>query len=288
MRALYSGVLSGVVLLAVGSGSLAQTGATLWHHIRTPLRGSPQSFGGYSAGCVRGARALALDGVGYQVMRPERHRNYGHPLLVQFVRDLGKAVVEAGLGTVLIGDLGQPRGGPAPSGHASHQSGLDVDIWYWAPEVASRRPLTRKEREELSAHNVVNPTLQTLGQDYASRVNTLLRLAAGDARVARIFVNPVIKHTLCREQHESRGFLAKLRPWWGHDEHFHVRLACPSDSPHCEAQSPIADGDGCEEVATWLTPEAKAAREKDRARYRSKLGKVPTMPPQCHTLLQAK
>jgi penicillin-insensitive murein endopeptidase len=278
----------GVVLLATASLGVAQTGALLWHQVRTPRRGFPESIGGYTSGCVRGARPLALDGEGYQVMRPSRNRNFGHPLLVQYVRGLGKAAKEAGLGSVLIGDLGQPRGGPAPSGHASHQSGLDVDIWFWAPEEAAKRPLTSKEREELSARNVVDTTMQNIGQDYSSRVNVLLRLASKDEHVARIFVNPVIKHTLCKEQHEDRAFLAKLRPWWGHDEHFHVRLACPPDSPHCAAQSPLPPGDGCEEVATWLTPEAKEARDKDRARYRAKQGKAPGLPQQCQSLLAAK
>lgn len=289
MRALtFLAALAGGALLASTSPGGAQTGALLWHQVRTPRRGSPESIGGYSSGCVRGAQALPLDGAGYQVMRPSRHRNFGHPLLVQYVRGLGKAAKQAGLGAVLIGDLGQPRGGPAPSGHASHQSGLDVDIWFWAPEEAASRRLTVQEREELSARNVVDTALQSVGQDYASRVNVLLRLAAKDERVARIFVNPVIKHTLCKEQHEDRAFLSKLRPWWGHDEHFHVRLTCPPDSPHCEAQSPLPPGDGCDEVGTWLTPEAKEARAKDRARYRAKIGKAPGLPQQCQALLATK
>lgn len=286
-RKLLFAIPLGIAMLASASMGGAQSAALLWAEVRTPKRGAPQSIGGYSSGCVRGARPLALDGDGYQVMRPSRHRNFGHPLLVQFVRTLGKAAKEAGQGVVLIGDLGQPRGGPAPSGHASHQSGLDVDIWFWAPDEAAKRSLSSKEREELSARNVVNTTMQSIGEDYASRVNVLLRLAAKDERVSRIFVNPVIKHTLCKEQHEDRAFLAKLRPWWGHDEHFHVRLACPPDSPHCEAQSAIPEGDGCAEVATWLTPEAKESRERDRTRYRAKIGKAPSMPQQCQAMLSS-
>jgi penicillin-insensitive murein endopeptidase len=275
-------------LLALAPLDLARAGANLWSQITTPRRGAPRSIGGYSSGCVQGAHPLPLDGVGYQVMRPQRHRNFGHPRLVEYVRNLGKAVKEAGLGNVLIGDLGQPRGGPAPTGHASHQSGLDVDVWYWSPELAATRKLSAKEREELSAQNVVNTELLSIGADYDSRVSALLRLATRDEQVARIFVNPVVKHTLCREQRQERAFLAKLRPWWGHDEHFHVRLACPPDSPLCEAQSPIPAGDGCEEVASWLTPEALAERAKDRVRYRAKIGKAPGQPPQCQALLQAK
>jgi hypothetical protein len=32
-----------------------------------------------------------------------------------------------------IGDISQPRGGPMTSGHASHQIGLDADIWMLPP-----------------------------------------------------------------------------------------------------------------------------------------------------------
>ncbi len=42
----------------------------------------------------------------------------------------------------------QPRGGPTLSGHASHQTGLDADIWL---TPMPNRQLSRKEREDTSA-----------------------------------------------------------------------------------------------------------------------------------------
>jgi penicillin-insensitive murein endopeptidase len=257
-----------------------------WHQVRTPAKGDARSIGGYSAGCVQGAAALPLTGPGFQVMRPERRRHYGHPLLVQFVRALGRSAKERRLGLVQIGDLGQPRGGPAPNGHASHQTGLDVDIWYAAPPVPTAR-LSPDERKQASSESVVDPATLTLNARWQPRMAALLRLAAEDERVSRIFINPVIKRGLCAETRGDRAFLAKLRPWWGHDEHFHVRLACPADSPECEPQPPIGEGDGCAEVTEWLSPEAQREREKEHARYRAKIGSKPPLPAACDALLQA-
>jgi penicillin-insensitive murein endopeptidase len=272
--------------LFVGS-TWAEAGSMRWHEVRRPAPGSAEAIGGYSAGCVRGAHALPQQGAGYQIMRPSRRRGFGHPILVDYLRKLGAGVKAAGLGTVLIGDLGQARGGPAPSGHASHQSGLDVDIWYWAPEIAGTRPLTRREREQIAALSVVDEKAQIVDPLQLARVERLLSLAARDERVARIFVHPVIKHTLCQRSDGDRAFLYKLRPWWGHDDHFHVRLACPEESKQCESQAKVEAGDGCAEVASWLTPEALAAREKEHARYRAKVGAVPKLPEACDALLEA-
>jgi penicillin-insensitive murein endopeptidase len=263
----------------------AEAGALRWHEVRRPATGGSESIGGYSAGCVRGAHALPQQGAGYQLMRPSRRRGFGHPTLVDYLRKLGAGAKDAGLGTVLIGDLGQARGGPSPSGHASHQSGLDVDIWYWAPEIANARPLTRQEREQTAARNIVDEKAQRVDESQLTRVAGLLALAARDARVTRIFVNPVIKHTLCQRDYPDRAFLNKLRPWWGHDDHFHVRLACPEESNLCEPHARVEAGDGCAEVATWLTPEALAAREQEHARYKAKVGAVPKLPDACDALL---
>jgi penicillin-insensitive murein endopeptidase len=265
----------------------AYSNALTWHRVRSPVKGPALSIGGYSAGCVQGAISLPLSGPGFQVMRPERHRHFGHPALIQFIRTLARTAKAKQLGLVLVGDLGQPRGGPAPTGHASHQTGLDVDVWYATPATPSAR-LAPDERKLASSPAVVDDASLTLNAHWQPRMAELLRLAAEDERVARVFVNPVIKRALCEQSGKERGFLSKLRPWWGHDEHFHVRLACPEDSPQCEPQAPIAAGDGCEELAQWLSPEAQHEREKEHARYRAKIGSVPSLPAACAALLQER
>src|SRR5207244_3645050 len=83
----------------------------------------------------------------------------------------------------------------------------------------------------------------------------IIKAAAEDPLVERIFVNPAIKKALCRESAgTNRTWLSKVRPYWGHDYHFHVRLRCPADSPDCKPQPPVAAGDGCgKELDGWFT-----------------------------------
>jgi penicillin-insensitive murein endopeptidase len=73
----------------------------------------------------------------------------------------------------------------------------------------------------------------------------LIKAAAEDPRVNRIFVNPAIKKALCRDAGGDRAWLGKVQPWLGHDWHFHIRLNRPVDSPQCEPQPPRSVGDGC-------------------------------------------
>jgi penicillin-insensitive murein DD-endopeptidase len=219
--------------------------------VRTPSRGPAKAIGGYSAGCIDGAVALPKRGAGFKVVHPERNRLYGHPLLIGMIRDVGKQLRKLRLGPLGVGDLGQPRGGPAPSGHASHQTGLDVDLFFGTPQRLAR----------------------------------LLELIASDPRVDRVFVSAAIKRDLCEK---SRGaeWLHKVRPWYGHDEHFHVRLACPPDSPECVAQPPVPEGDGCDALDWWFSDAAKTDRDQSKQKYGERVGAAPQLPPRCSELIQ--
>jgi penicillin-insensitive murein endopeptidase len=257
-----------------------------WHEVRSPLAGSARSIGGYSAGCIAGAEQLPIKGPGYLVMRPGRLRHFGHPQLVDFVRKLGAALVERQLGAIVIGDLGQPRGGPAPDGHASHQSGLDADLWYPLAQTAHGIPASARARRALKPLPVANFAAARLTEHWTPRVARVLQLAAADPRVDRMFVNPMIKRALCQSEQE-RAWLRKLRPWWGHDAHFHVRLACPADSPACQPQPALAAGDGCDLVDWWFSKEATAERDEERAKYRARVGPGDVLPAECNGVLAA-
>jgi penicillin-insensitive murein DD-endopeptidase len=210
-------------------------------------------IGFYNKGCIAGAEALPINGETWQVMRLSRNRNFAHPDMIALLERLSaKAHKDAGWPGILVGDMGQPRGGPALSGHASHQIGLDADIWL-TPMPDHR--LSREEREEMSAVMMVRDDRL----DIDSRVFTpghvlVLRDAAKEPSVERIFVNPAIKKALCREAKGDRSWLSKIRPWWGHDYHFHIRMACPPGSHDCKAQPPQADGEGCsaDDLAYWF------------------------------------
>lgn len=87
--------------------------ASSWSSVTTPktLGNSVQSIGSYTNGCISGASALPINGKGYQLMRLSRQRIYGHPVLTHFIQQLGERVAQEKIGVLLIGDLGQPRGG---------------------------------------------------------------------------------------------------------------------------------------------------------------------------------
>jgi penicillin-insensitive murein endopeptidase len=226
---------------------------TLFAAVDTPAPGEPRTHGGASAGCVAGALALPHEGPGWQVLRPARNRNWGHPDTVAFVARLGQSALVLGWPAMLVGDLGQPRGGPV-SGHASHQSGLDADIWLRRPD----RLLTAQELAEPSAVGMVAGDRVAPGREWTTAQAGLIRAAASDPAVDRIFVNAAIKAALCRDAGPAdRPWLRRIRPWWGHDSHFHVRLACPSGDTACVPQAPLPPGDGCDEtLAWWLSDEA--------------------------------
>lgn len=262
------------------SGATAKTktstkskGATPWSRARAPSAGAAASIGGYSSGCVNGARELPLSSPTHAVMKPERHRHFGHPALIDFVASLATAAHGRGLEKLAVGDLGQPRGGPAPSGHASHQSGLDVDLWF------------SKASDPPAQHSMVDLEAKTVNARFGRRAITLLELSAKDARVARIFVHAAIKKRVCEVARGDRSWLRKLRPWYGHHEHFHVRLACPKGSPECKAQAPVPAGDGCGGVDWWLSDKTKSGRKSGVTKYAKRIRSKPKLPTSCQRLV---
>jgi penicillin-insensitive murein DD-endopeptidase len=221
---------------------------------QTPASGPPEAIGTYTHGCLEGAAPLPADGPYWQVMRPSRNRAWGHPALIAFLERLAaRAAQVADWPGLLVGDVAQPRGGPMLTGHASHNLGLEADIWL--TPMPPRR-LTPVERDEMSALDLVRP--DGLGVDPATwrpADRKLLELAAKSPGVDRIFVNPAIKQALCREAGADRSWLRQLRPWWGHMRHFHLRLACPAGEPQChDPVPPPPPGDGCDQLAWWFAP----------------------------------
>jgi penicillin-insensitive murein DD-endopeptidase len=246
---------------------------TPWSQARTPAPGPARAIGTYGAGCITGAVALPLGGAGFVVAKPERKRVFGHPLLIAMIESVGKELSQLGLARLVVGDLGQPRGGPAPTGHASHQTGLDVDLFFAPP----------KAKEAMS---MIDDAAQKPIAAFDAAVARVIALVAGDARVERLFINPILKRALCeRTPTAERAWLRKVRPWYGHADHFHVRLACPADSPKCEPQAPLPPGDGCDALNWWFDAKAQADRAESKKQYSARVGAAPALPPDCNALL---
>ncbi len=272
MRKLHLAALA-LAGCAASAPVLAQTGNG-WTVAATPAAGAARAIGWYANGCIRGATALALEGPGWRVLRPQRNRYWGHPELIATLRVLGQRVRAATGKAMLVADIAQPRGGPA-SGHASHQIGLDADIRFQLVPDGPLDPALRDEGTELS---VVADGKEIDRARWSAEQVALLRIAAELPRVDRIFVNPVIKRELCQTAQGDRRWLAKVVPWYGHDGHMHVRLKCPADSPDCRPQDPLSADDGCgTALAWWFTSEPFR-------NHVARPAKPPEPPAQCRAL----
>jgi len=240
---------------AVGAAAQDDVPAkVLFGRMAQPADLEPRSIGGYARGCLAGADPLPFDGPTWQVMRLSRNRMWGMPILVDYIEKLANDANQLdGWPGLLVGDLSQPRGGPMTSGHSSHQIGLDVDIWFdpMPPQV-----LTREEREERSASSYIKSGTNTqLRKDmWTDAHSRLIKRAASYPEVERIFVNAGVKKELCDWAGRDRAWLRKVRPWYLHDDHLHVRLSCPPGMAGCVAQDPVPEGDGCgENLRYWLS-----------------------------------
>ena len=222
-----------------------------------PSRQAPMPIGSYARGCGAGMVELPESGPSWQAMRLSRHRNFGQPVLIDYLIGLSQVAQQIGWAGLYIGDMGQPRGGPMTSGHASHQIGLDADIWMLPPR---RLDLTVREREDISSIPVRSADQRSVTSNWTAAHRALMRAAALDPRVDRIFVAAAVKIEMCKTaKRKDKDWLQKIRPIAGHDTHFHVRLKCPKGARLCESQKPtVADlskgGNGCDDTLTyWVT-----------------------------------
>lgn len=228
---------------------------TLFGAMREPAPLPARAIGGYTKGCLAGGRQLAVDGPTWQSMRLSRDRQWGHPDLVKFIEKFSaEAKANDGWSGFLVGDMSQPRGGPMLTGHASHQIGLDADIWF---TPMPDRKLTRTEREEMPAvsmlaqgHLAVDPKV------WNEKHVKVIKRAASYPEIERVLVHPAIKKALCEastgQPEPERAWLHKVRPIGGHYYHFHVRLGCPKGVEGCVAQAPTKGDDGCgKELDDW-------------------------------------
>jgi penicillin-insensitive murein endopeptidase len=226
----------------------------------TPAPLASRSIGSYAKGCLAGGVSLPINGPDWQVMRLSRNRNWGNPRLLDFLERFAHdaRALDSWPG-LLVGDMSQPRGGPMITGHSSHQIGLDVDIWL---TPMPDRILTPQEREDMTAVSMLKDPF-TVDPDRWTPLHTkLIKRAASYPEVDRIFVHPAIKKVLCEQAGNDRAWLAKVRPWWNHYYHFHVRITCPPGAEGCEGQKPVSGDDGCgQELADWFAMLKKAAIE---------------------------
>ena len=246
----------------------------------TPIELQVRSIGFYARGCLSGAKALPVDGESWQVVRLSRNRMWGNPAMIAFLERFSRKAKDEGVWNgILVGDISQPRGGPMLTGHASHQVGLDADIWL---TPMPNRTLSREEREDMSAVNMVTEDGLSVDRSvWSERQAGVIKAAAEEPEVERIFVNAAIKKALC-ETHRGESWMNKVRAYWGHNYHFHIRIKCPAGEGTCQPQEPVPPGDGCDKSLNWwFTDEALHPRA-------TKPGAPITMaqlPPECRKIV---
>lgn len=254
----------------------------------TPTAGATQVLGFYSKGCLAGGKALPVNGPTWQVMRLSRNRNWGTPQIIHFLEKFSAKVPKVSdWKGILVGDMAQPRGGPMLTGHTSHQIGLDADIWLTPmPDYEQ----SRQEREEKSATMIVrDDRLDVDPKVWTPSLLNVIKAAAQEPEVERILVNPAIKKAICRDAKGDRSWLSKVRPFYGHDYHMHVRIKCPASYPECKPQDPPKNEDGCgEDLAKWFKPKKAAPPEEPTPPKKPKPPiTLADLPPACRAVISS-
>jgi penicillin-insensitive murein endopeptidase len=243
--------------------------------------------GFYAKGCLAGGESVPYDGEAWQVMRISRNRNWGHPAMVKFLQRMAVKLRREGTWPgFLVGDISQPRGGPMFTGHASHQIGLDADVWM---TPMPDRTLSRNEREELSSTNVVREDKLDVNGSWTRAHHNMIKAVASEPQVQRIFVNAAIKKALCREATGDRTWLNKVRPMYEHNYHFHIRLACPAGEEGCQAQDPVPPGDGCDagSLSYWFKDSVLHPKPNPFAKPKPPMT-MAALPGECRAVLTAR
>jgi penicillin-insensitive murein endopeptidase len=263
----------------------------LFGAITSPAPLASRAIGSYARGCLAGGISLPINGPDWQVMRLSRNRNWGTPQLLNYLERLASdARALDGWPGLLVGDMAQPRGGPMITGHSSHQIGLDADVWL---TPMPNRILTPQEREDLSATSMLKDPFTVDPTKWTPLHTKLIKRAASYPQVSRIFVHPAIKKVLCEQAGKDRTWLGKVRPWWGHYYHFHIRLKCPPEMSGCEDQKPPSGDDGCgTELANWFVVLRKAEIAAAKPAVPGAQPKKPQLtlgdlPKECMTILNA-
>ena len=282
-------VLSATLDISTASAKSPILAKKLFGSQRLPAALKPQVHGGYTRGCFSGAKTLPVDGPTWQAMRLSRNRRWGHPTLVGILEDLSIKAAKQGWNGLLVGDMSQPRGGPMLTGHRSHQIGLDADIWF---TPMPKKRMTYKQRENTSAISVLKSGSYYVDDKRWTKGHTnVLRLAASYRHVERILVHPGVKKKLCDTVKGDRSWLHKIRPFWGHHYHFHVRIGCPKSSPNCRSQNPTPKSTQCGKTLKWwfdvgLRPAKKTKKPKKKPKKRRQLV-LRDLPASCEVVLNA-
>lgn len=224
------------------------------------------SLGTHADGTLRHPAVLPVEGDGYSIPGPWRVRraNYATEELVGAVVRAARAVErdEPG-GTAAIGDLSR-RGGGGSAEHRSHQSGRDVDVFFYSVDRDGRpmppgdamlrfAPDGRAVRWS-PPKGVKQPSAAVPAARFDARRNwAFVRALLSDPEieVQFVFIHRALAAALLREATTAgddpalvaRASFIMRQPSDSdvHDDHMHIRLYCaPNDrSLGCVDKGPV-------------------------------------------------
>lgn len=172
--------------------------------------------------------------------------SYGHPALVLMLQRTAKQMARDMPGSVLfVGDLSREYGGPL-AGHRSHQSGRDADVGFFVTD-SKGRPLESRRMRTFDSHGRARDGSGVRFDDYRNWLLVQLWLKDSRAELEYVFVARHLKRRLLdfaqarpafrKYVAEAAQFLRQPSNGLPHDDHFHVRIACPEKQrPLCRPQ----------------------------------------------------
>jgi penicillin-insensitive murein endopeptidase len=142
---------------------------------------------------------------------------------------------EAGGAVIVAGDLSSKHGGPL-AGHRSHQSGRDADVGFFVVD-AKGRPKTLDRFVAFDAEGKAKDGSGLRFDDYRNWLLIQMWLRDARAEVKYVFVAAPLRRRLLAFAQARPAFrkyvgaaaelLIQPRNSSAHDDHFHVRVACP-------------------------------------------------------------
>lgn len=162
--------------------------------------------------------------------------SYGHPALVLMLYRTAKQVARQSPGSVLlVGDLSREYGGPL-AGHRSHQSGRDADVGFFVTDKEGR-PLESRHLRTFDSQGRARDGSGLRFDDYRNWLLVQLWLKDDRADLEHVFVASHLRRRLLefaqarpafrKYADDAAQFLRQPSNTLPHDDHFHIRIACP-------------------------------------------------------------
>lgn len=215
-----------------------------------------QSIGAHSRGTLKQPTNLfaVVQKLGersrLRVAHPNQKNYFGNYGTVEFLVKSSLLLNRIQSGIMLeIGDISDENGGLLPP-HKSHQNGLDIDVGYFFAGKNEHY----YGMNSVKGKGLANGFDKALHWKFFKSVMTYYH-----DRIYFILVHPYVKQAMCAEAAKTGDLvkgkdvdpivfhtLRRLVPERSHDDHFHVRLKCPTKDERCvQTKRDLAVTMGC-------------------------------------------